>query len=276
MPLSFRRIFLHKADFTIEYLSKTYGKNFLHAQCYPTKYLIRLTDHLKSFPWLNKFSPFSFNSTLDCYIVIIINDELNKRANICQGLVALNMDLDSDKIEIENLCQSKTTIYKIYQLIDKTVEFITNLSLDKFKSTNAKIDKKRYSRDAIDTNLNENELINKQIQEINLLDKKDFKIKLNYEEAVKDNNIVRPKFCPNCYREETKLTSMTVLKSCAHWLCNHCWWQYLENSIQDIKVIRCPEWNCRSPVDVGKCFSSVLERKKLITKIVPLISSFIN
>ncbi|CAF5146149.1 unnamed protein product, partial [Rotaria magnacalcarata] len=65
MSLSFRSIFLHQTDLCTEHLSKTYGKNFLRAQCYPTKYLICLTDRLKSFQWSNKFDLFSIYSTLN-------------------------------------------------------------------------------------------------------------------------------------------------------------------------------------------------------------------
>jgi ubiquitin C-terminal hydrolase len=51
-----------------------------------------------------------------------------------------------------------------------------------------------------------------------------------------------------------ELTAMTALKSCARWLCNQCWKQYLENSTKRIKVILCPEWNCSSVVDIDKIF----------------------
>ncbi|CAF1031505.1 unnamed protein product [Rotaria sordida] len=259
MSLSFRTIFLHQTELTIEYLSKTYGKNFLHAQCYPTKYLICLTDRLKSFQWSNKLNFFSSNRILNCYLIIILNNnELNNENNICQGQVALNMDLYTDTIEIENLSQSKDNIYKIDELINKTIEFITNLSTDKFKSINLEINQRKLYPNEIDNQLSECEFINKQIHQIHLLDKNDLQNKLNIEELNNNNNnLSRPDICTNCCCDMNELTPMTALKSCSHWLCNHCWKQYLENSIKSIRVIRCPEWNCCSLVDIGTILSLV-------------------
>ncbi|CAF3068746.1 unnamed protein product [Rotaria sp. Silwood2] len=251
MSLSYRTIYLHQTDLTIEHLSKSYGKNFVHAQCYPTKYFICLTDRLKSFQWSNKSNFFSSHQALNCYLIIILNDNEN---NICQGQVALNMDLNSDTIEIENLSQSKDMIYKIDELINKTIEFITNLPLNKFKRINLEINQRKVYPNEIDNQLSESEFINKQIHQLNLLDKNDLQNKLNIEELNNNNNnnLTRPDICTNCCCDMNELTPMTALKSCSHWLCNLCWKQYLENSIKSIRIIRCPEWNCCSLVDIGK------------------------
>jgi hypothetical protein len=164
MSLSFRTIHLHQTDLTIEHLSKTYGKNFIHAQCYPTKYLICLTDRLKSYPWSNKFDLFSIYSTLNCYLIII----LNSAENPCQGQVSLNMDLYSDTIEIETLSQSNETVYKLDELINETIEFIGNLSFDLFKPIDSEIAQRKYFKTKIDNELSESEFINKQIQQIQI------------------------------------------------------------------------------------------------------------
>jgi hypothetical protein len=253
MPLSYQSIFLYQPDFTIENLSKIYGKNFLHAQCSPTKYLICLTDHLKSIQWLNKPELFSIYSTLNCYLIIILNDELNHPENICQGHIALNMDLYADTIQIENISQTKNSIYKLDKLINKIIEFITKLSFDKFKPIDSEINKRKFIKDKIDHELSESEVINKRIHYIQLLDKKDLQSKLTMEEISIDNTqLIRPDICTNCYSDMNELTPMTALKSCRHWLCNQCWKQYLESSIKRVKIILCPEWNCCSIVDVGK------------------------
>jgi hypothetical protein len=159
------------------------------------------------------------------------------------------MDLYSDTIEIENLSQSKETIYKIDELINKTIEFITNLSFDMFKPIDSEINQRKYFKNQIDNELSESEFINKQIHQIHLLDKKDLQ---NEELNTNDQELIQPEICTNCCMDMNELTPMTALKSCNHWLCNQCWKQYLENSIKSIKVIRCPEWNCCSVIDVGK------------------------
>ena len=251
MSPSFRTVLLHPADVTIDYLSKTYGKNFIHAECYPTKYLICLTDRLKYFQWSNKFDLFSLYSALNCYLVIILNDEFNNQENMCQGQVALNMDLATDTIEIESLTQS---IYKIDELIDKTIEFVTSLAFDLFKPIDSEINQRKFFKNEIDKDLSDSEFINKHIQQLQLLDKKDLQnIELNNNGiSIDDYHLIRPEICTNCCGDMNELTPMTALKSCAHWLCNQCWKQYLEHSIKSVKIIVCPEWNCSSVVDVGK------------------------
>ncbi|CAF4746553.1 unnamed protein product [Rotaria sp. Silwood1] len=257
MSLSFRTIFLHQTDLNNEHLSKTYGKNFLHAQSYPTKYLICLTDRLKSFQWSNKFNFSSFYPTLNCYLIIVLNDnELNNENNICQGQVAVNMDLKTETIDIENLSQSKDIIYNIDELINKTIEFITNISLDKFKQINSEINQRKFYGNQTDNQLSESEFINKQIHQIHLLDKNDLQNKLNIEVS-NNNNLIQPEICTNCCCDMNELTPMTALKSCSHWLCNQCWKQYLENSTKSTRLIRCPEWNCCSLVDIGTILSLV-------------------
>ena len=64
--------------------------------------------------------------------------------NFYQVQVGLNMDLYSDTIEIENLYESTESIYKIDDLIDKTIEFITNLSFDIFKPIDSELNRKKY------------------------------------------------------------------------------------------------------------------------------------
>jgi hypothetical protein len=267
MSLSFRTIFLHQTDFTVEYLTEVYGKNFIHAQCYPTKYLICLTDRVKSIQWPNKFDLFSLYATLDCYLIIILNDDLNNSENICQGQVALNMDLNVDTMSIKNLNPSKRSIYKIDELINETIEFITELTFDKFKPIDSAINQRKYYKNETDSELSESEFVNKQIRQIQILDKNDLQTKLTIEQlnidiSINDYNLIRPDICTNCYCDMNESIPMTALKSCAHWLCNQCWKQYLENSIKHVKVILCPEWNCCSVVDVGKISQELFSNSK--------------
>ncbi|CAF0935271.1 unnamed protein product [Adineta steineri] len=256
MSLSYRTIFLHRTDFKIEHLSKVYGKNFIHAQCYPVKYLICLTDRLKS------VQPKHFS--LNCYLIIILTDDVDNQDNFCQGQVSLNMDLNTETIEIENLSQSKDTIYKIDDLINKTIDFITKLSLDLFKPIDLEINQRKYIKDDAESELSENEFINKQIHRVKNLDKTISQNKLilndlnnNNNISIDDYNLIRPSICTTCYCDINESISMTVLKSCGHGLCDQCWKQYLENSVKNIKVILCPEWNCCSIVDAGTILSLV-------------------
>jgi hypothetical protein len=260
MSLSFRSILINKTDLTIEYLSKNYGKNFLHAQCYPTKYLICLTDRLKSYQWSNQFDLFPTYSTLNSHLIIILNDETNKEENFYRVQIGLNMDLYSDTIEIENLYESTESIYKINDLIDKTIEFITTLPFDRFKPIDFELNRKKLFQNNEDSELSESEYINKQIRHLQLLDKNSSsqtkaileEEQLNNDISIDDYTLIKPDICTNCYQDINETIPMTALKACAHWFCNDCWKQYLENSIKQVKVVLCPEWNCCSIVDVGK------------------------
>jgi len=258
MSLSFRSVFINKTDLTIEYLSNIFGKNFLHAQCYPTKYLICLTDRLKSYRWSNQFDLFPTYSTLNSYLIIILNDEISNQDNFYQVKVGLNMDLYSDTIEIENLYESTESIYNIKDLIEKTIEFITTLPFDTFKPIDSELNRKKLLNDE-DNELSESEFLNKQIRHLQLLDKNSSQTKTILEEEQLNNDLsmdeytlIKPDICTSCYQDMNEIIPMTALKACAHWFCNNCWKQYLENSIKSIKVVLCPEWNCCSIVDVGK------------------------
>ena len=77
---------------------------------------------------------------------------------------------------------------------------------------------------------------------------------LNDDDSINDYNIIKPAICTSCCEDMNDGIPMTALKACAHWFCNDCWKQYLENSIKTIKITFCPEWNCRSIVDIGKFF----------------------
>jgi len=263
MSLSFRQILINKTDLTIENLSKTFGKNFLHAQCYPTKYLICLTDRLKAYKWSNEFELFPTYSTLNSYLILILNEEENIHESFSKVQIGLNMDLFSDTIEIENLYESTESIYKINDIIDKTIEFITTLPFDTFKPIDSELNpKRRFRQNEEDNELSESEYLNKQIRHIQLLDKNPTQSKsaleqeqLNIDVAMDEYDLVKPDICTNCYADIDETTPMTALKACAHWLCNQCWKQYLETSIKSIKVVLCPEWNCCSVVDVGKISS---------------------
>jgi hypothetical protein len=260
MSLSFRSILVNKTDLTIEYLSKKYGKNFIHAQCYPTKYLICLTDRLKSYQWSDKFDLFPTYSTLNSYLILILNDELpDHQENFYRVQIGLNMDLLSDTIQIENLYESTESIYRINDVVDKTIEFVTMLPFDTFKPIDLELNRKRLRQNEEDNELSESEFLNKQIRHIQLLDKNPKQTKtmleqeqLNNDIPIDEYDLMKPDICTSCYRDMNETTPMTALKACAQWLCNDCWKQYLENSINSIKVVLCPEWNCGSVVDVGK------------------------
>lgn len=260
MSLTFRSVFINKAELTIENLSKNFGKNFLHAQCYPTKYIICITDRLKSYQWTDKFDLFPTYSTLNSYLIMILNDEeTSDQENFSRVQVGLNMDLYADTVEIESLYESTESIYKIDDLIQKTVKFITTLPFDRFKPIDSELNRRKILLNDEDNELSESEFINKQIRHIQLLDKNPSQTKtileeeqLNTDLSIDDYTLIKPNICTSCYQDMNETTPMTALKSCAHWLCNDCWKQYLENSIKQIKVVYCPEWNCCSILDVGK------------------------
>jgi hypothetical protein len=169
------------------------------------------------------------------------------------------MDLYSDTIEIENLYESTESIYKIQDLIEKTIEFITILPFDTFKPIDWELNRKKILLNDEDNELSESEYLNKQIRHIQLLDKNSSQTKtileeeqLNNDVSVDDYTLIKPDICTSCYQDMNETSSMTALKACAHWFCNNCWKQYLDNSIKRIKIVLCPEWNCCSIVDVGK------------------------
>ncbi len=174
------------------------------------------------------------------------------------------MDLFSDTIEIENLYESTESIYKINDVVDKTIEFITMLPFDTFKPIDSELNRKRLRQNEDDNELSESEYLNKQIRHIQLLDKNSTQSKtvlqqeqLNTDITMDEYDLIKPDICTNCYGDMNETTPMTALKACAHWLCNDCWKQYLETSIKSVKVVLCPEWNCCSVVDVGKIFKKV-------------------
>ncbi|UJR30888.1 hypothetical protein I4U23_018398 [Adineta vaga] len=258
MSFSFRTIYLHRSDLAVEYLSKTYGKDFIHAQCYPTKYMICLTDRLRTLQWTNNFKNFPAHTSLNCYLIIILNENIDREENHCQGQVALNMDLNVEKIEITNLSLSIDSIYHMEKLINETLEFIMKLSNQIFKPIDSEINQRKLKKNETDNELSDSEFINKQIRQVKILDQPKFSsVDFNNNIIADDYDLIRPEICTNCYAEMNESTPMTALKSCGHWLCNQCWKQYLENSIQQVKVILCPEWNCCSMVDVGTMLSLV-------------------
>ncbi|CAF4611486.1 unnamed protein product [Rotaria sp. Silwood1] len=182
--------------------------SFRRAQCYPTKYLICLTDRLKPFQWTNNFDFFPTYSTLNSYLIIIVNDETSNEKNFLRVQVAIQNDEDNE--------------------------------------------------------LSESEFLNKQIRHLQLLDKNQTQTKTILEEEQLNNDsfmdeyaLIKSDICTSCYRDMDETIPMTAVKACAHWLCNECWKQHLENSIKHIKVVLCPEWNCDSIVDVGTILSLV-------------------
>lgn len=263
MNLSFRSVFINKTDLTIENLTKAFGKHFLHAQCYPTKYVLCLTDRLRSYKWLNQFDLFPIYSNLNSYLILILNDDddTSSNDNYQRVQIGLNMDLFSDTVEIENLYESIESIYRIDDLVDKVIQFITTLPFDTFKPKDADLTRKSIVRDNVeDSELSDSEYLNKQIRHLQILDKKTAnqtteileQEQLNSDVFIDDYDFIRPEICTICCRDTSEITSMTAIKACVHWFCNDCWKQYLESSIRSVKLVRCLEWNCESIVDVGK------------------------
>ena len=262
MSLAFRSILVDKTNLTVEYLSRHYGKDFLHAQCYPTKYLICLTDRLRAVSWSNQFEFFPKYVTLHAYLLILLDEDPS--SDFQRVRVALNMDLYSESVEIETLHESTTSIYKLSEVIEKTIEFITVLPFDAFKPIDSELNRKRLARNDAESELSDSEFLNKQIRQLQVLDKNESSAKTMLEDLqvtseanLDDYALIRPEICTSCYGDMNESIPMTALKGCAHWLCNNCWKQYLESSIKRVKVILCPEWNCDSVVDVGKTFFSL-------------------
>ncbi|CAF1582985.1 unnamed protein product [Adineta ricciae] len=258
----FCSIHLLRSDLTPEHLSKTYGKNFIDAQCYPRKYLIDLTESLKTLQLANDFDLFPMNSALNCYLVIVLNDNNNSDENVCRGHVTVNMDLNLETVEIESLSSSIESIYSVEDLITNTIEFIVKLPSTRFKPKESAINQRKMLKNEDESELSDSEFMNKQIRQIQILDKKDLRAKLenteqNNQASSDADHAIRPEICTTCYSDMNESTPMTALKSCGHWLCNQCWKQYIESSIEKVKIILCPEWNCCSMVDVGTILSLV-------------------
>ena len=261
MPLSFRPILIESNHLTVDYLTGTYGKDFINAQSYPTKYLIRLTDRLKALQWTDKSELFTKYVTLHAYLVLLINDEPAILDTHQCVHVGLNMDLYSSTIEIETLHES---MYTMPEVIDRTIQFILTIAFDQFKPIDAELSRKRIVRNEEESEMSESEFLNKQIRQLKILDKKETTAKTVLEEipvttdsTLDDYEIIRPEICTSCYGDMDPTTPMTALKACAHWMCNDCWKNYLESSIKRVKVIFCPEWNCDTIVDVGTMLSLV-------------------
>jgi len=261
MSFSFRTILIDSTNLTPEFLSETYGKNFIHAQCYPTKYLIRLTDRLKTSEWTNKFDLFTKYVTLHAYLVLIVSDEPPIIDSHQCVQVALNMDLFSTTIQIETLHEA---MYTLTEVIDRTIQFILTIPFDQFKPIDAELSRKRIVRNHDESEMSESEYLNKQIHQLKILDKNETtaktvleQIPITTDSTLDEYEIIRPDICTSCYGDMDSKTSMTALKTCAHWMCDDCWKNYLENSIKRVKVILCPEWNCDTIVDVGTMLSLV-------------------
>lgn len=261
MSFSFRSILIDSTNLTSEFLTETYGKDFIHAHCYPTKYLIRLTDRLKASEWTNKFDLFTKYVTLHAYLVLIVSDEPPIIDSHQCVQVALNMDLFSTTIQIETLHEA---MYTLAEVIDRTIQFILTIPFDQFKPIDAELSRKRIVRNLDESEMSESEYLNKQIRQLKILDKNETTAKTVLEEipmttdsTLDEYEIIRPDICTSCYGDMDPTTPMTALKACAHWMCNDCWKNYLENSIKRVKVILCPEWNCDTIVDVGTMLSLV-------------------
>ena len=258
----FCSVMIEKGDLTVEHLTAAYGKNFIQAQCYPKKYLICITDRLKSAEWSNDFSLFPIYATLNSYVMIVFPDEASSTEPAQKVQAAVNMDLYSTSLEIETRSGSRDTIYKIDDFIERTIAFISSLPLDTFKPIESKINHKAFVRTNADSDLSDSEFVNKQIRQLQILDKKNTSSKailvdeqLNMETPLDDYALVKPDICTSCCQDMDGTSPMTALKACAHWMCNDCWKQYIESSIKSVKMIRCPEWNCESIVDVGTLLS---------------------
>ena len=256
MSLSFRSIAFEATELNRAYLSRVYGKNFIHAQCYPTKYLICLTDRLKSASWSDKPAFFSLYSTLNCYLILTLPEEAKTDTNVCHGQVGLNIDLSAETIALPHLSSSsEDTIHRIADLIENAVAFLTGLPFDQFKPIDREISQRKLAKDRADHEMSDSEYFNQQIRQVHVLNTNDLQKKLTTaedQEVLQEYLCLRPEICTNCYRDMNDSIPMTALKACAHWLCNDCWTQYLDGSIKQVKLIRCPEWNCSSVVDAGK------------------------
>jgi hypothetical protein len=260
MSLTFHSIAFDKSELNEDYLARIYGKNFIHAQCYPTAYLICLTDRLKSSSWSDKPDFFALYSTLNCYLILILSEDPQPETNVCRGKVAVNIDLSVENIELPHLASStEDTVHRIDDLVEKTVPF------DKFKPIDREISQRRLIKDQADHEMSDSEFFNQQIQQVHRLNTNELQKKLTMtedQEVPQDYVCIRPEICTSCYRDMNDSIAMTALKTCAHWLCNDCWKQYLESSIKSIKLIRCPEWNCSSLVDAGKINTFLVDRER--------------
>lgn len=202
---------MKRSELTEEYLSKIYGKDFIHAQCSPTTYLIDLSDRV----------------ALNSYLILIFDENIQTDEKICYGQIALNAPM----FNFDYLSIRQEKVYRVKELIEKALA--------------SKINQQKLVKDETDHPLNPIEFLNQQIQQVH--------------SQTQCNHSINPKptICGICCEDTNESTPMTALKTCGHWLCNPCWKQYLQTSIEHPKVILCPEWNCTCPVDTGTILSLV-------------------
>jgi hypothetical protein len=252
----FRSIRIDPTNLTIDFLSATYGKAFLCAQCCPTTYLLFLTDRLKSFSWTNHRELFTGCVTLDSHLIIVLNEDPSLIGHV---RIALNMDLYCQSIDIETLDESSSSVYTIADVIEKTIAFVDKLSFDEFQPINLELTRKRLVRTHIDNELSESEYLDKQIRHLQILDRRQTSMittvddmQLNCQPKLDEYELIRPEICTSCFRDMNETIPMIALKTCGHWTCHDCWKTYLESSIKLVKIVLCPEWNCNSIVDIGE------------------------
>ncbi|CAF0748279.1 unnamed protein product [Didymodactylos carnosus] len=281
MKMCFRSTLLHRSDIQLDKLTKDYGSNFIHAQCYPVKYLIRITDKVKQAAsrfrahWeelLSKsrqnkldqdfqacFDLFPFYCTLETYLIILFDDNtLATSSDYVHARCAINIDVYSSTLSLENLNDSSP--YSMNELIEKCVDFITSLPLDVFKPIENELHRRKYNDDEFNY-MSETEFVNHQIGQLQLIDQttkhtlpssSTITEEEGEDDTLNEYELIKPSLCTNCYCDMDLTTEATALKTCAHWLCNQCWDQYIQTSIKRNSVITCPEWNCNSVLDVGK------------------------
>lgn len=259
MSFSFRSVFVEKNELRPNALREKFGKDFINAHCFPKKYLIRLSDRLKSMKFPDKPESFKSYVNLNAYLILVENDTPKEDEHIQRIQVALNMDLFCGSIEIETLMESTSMIYKISEIIERSLSFISTLAFDLFKPLDAELVRKRIVRTTIDQDLSDSEHLNKQLAQLKLMDRKPTHTEMSNIEnlqfsetsSIDEFEFTRPDTCTICYRNLDSTISVTALQTCAHWLCDDCWKSYLETSVKRIELIRCPEWNCDSIVDTG-------------------------
>ncbi|CAF0987868.1 unnamed protein product [Didymodactylos carnosus] len=291
MEMSFRSVLLNRSSVQFDNMINEYGKNFVDAKCYPLKYLIRITDHVKQAanrfkshweelikkstknklinPSLDHcFDLFPLYCTLDTYLVIVFDDDeqllpvttttTSSSSEYLHARVAINIDVYSDTLELENLNDSVP--YTVNDLIEKAIDFVTMLPFDTFKPIDNELHRRKFKQN-VGNDMSDSEFVNHQIKQIQLIDRNTKNATTKTEEKLEEDfvpveieeyELVKPSICTTCYRDMDQTVEATALRECAHWLCNDCWKQYLEMSVKRVTICLCPEWNCSSLVDVGK------------------------
>ena len=265
------RVILNYNDTDPGFLSSKYGARYVECACTPRKFIIDISDEIKSLEWLRAPWRHTLKQVHACLVFIQdIDIEINTvKDSVYKICLNTSFGIDMFCTRIETIFDfSETNTDECIRLSLFYIETLPNLvqtknmdiACEKSSITNhfVTIDKVENSSYIPDDEFHYfTYLFSCQTPVENIESRNTEDMEVSFVETSSKCSSPYGHICAICFDDIRHEQPGTALLKCGHWFCDMCWYEHFASKVKSgsLRDIECPETSCRTLVDNGTMLS---------------------